>query len=38
MEAINKILYYLEFPFVRYALIVGILIALVRQCWALHLF
>ena len=28
MDIINKLIYYLEFPFVRYALIVGILIAL----------
>lgn len=28
MNMINKLLYYLEFPFVRYALIVGVLIAL----------
>ena len=28
MGAIEKIIYYLEFPFVRYALIVGVLIAL----------
>lgn len=28
MDIINKLIYYLEFPFVRYALVVGILIAL----------
>ena len=34
MSLLEKLAFYWNYPFVRYALIVGVLIACVLRCWA----